>query len=132
MTRAMLTELGRLWDELECDGSCRAIVLTGAGTRAFTVGADITGDLSAGSEIAPMVNMRCSRPTLMPTQLSRQSTATASAAASNWRAISAARRPRASIRVMLTPVIILNNSPGTHWGRRPKSLTEAGVTVRHA
>jgi len=56
MTRAMLTELGRLWDELECDGSCRAIVLTGAGTRAFTVGADIAGDLSAGPEIAPMVN----------------------------------------------------------------------------
>jgi enoyl-CoA hydratase/carnithine racemase len=55
MTRAMLTELGGLWDELECDGSCRAIVLTGAGTRAFTVGADITGDLSAGPEIAPMV-----------------------------------------------------------------------------
>jgi enoyl-CoA hydratase/carnithine racemase len=27
LTRAMLTELGRLWDELECDGSCRAIVL---------------------------------------------------------------------------------------------------------
>ena len=56
LTRAMLTELGRLWDELECDGSCRAIVLTGAGTRAFTVGADIAGDLSAGPEIAPMVN----------------------------------------------------------------------------
>jgi enoyl-CoA hydratase/carnithine racemase len=54
LTRAMLTELGRLWDELECDGSCRAIVLTGAGTRAF--GADIAGDLSAGPEIAPMVN----------------------------------------------------------------------------
>jgi enoyl-CoA hydratase/carnithine racemase len=56
LTRAMLTELGRLWDELEYDGSCRAIVLTGAGTRAFTVGADIAGDLSAGPEIAPMVN----------------------------------------------------------------------------
>ena len=33
-----------------------AIVLTGAGTRAFTVGADIAGDLSAGPEIARMVN----------------------------------------------------------------------------
>jgi enoyl-CoA hydratase/carnithine racemase len=56
MTRTMLAELGRLWDELERDGSCRAIVLTGAGTRAFTVGADIAGDLSAGPEIARMVN----------------------------------------------------------------------------
>jgi enoyl-CoA hydratase/carnithine racemase len=56
MTRTMLAELGRLWDELEHDESCRAIVLTGAGTRAFTVGADIAGDLAAGPEIAHMVN----------------------------------------------------------------------------
>src|SRR5690349_19669943 len=56
MTRAMLAELGRLWDELERDETCRAIVLTGAGTRAFTVGADISGDLAAAPEIARMVN----------------------------------------------------------------------------
>jgi hypothetical protein len=49
LTRAMLTKLGRLCDELECDGSCRAIVLTGAGTRAFTVGADIAGDPVGGA-----------------------------------------------------------------------------------
>ncbi len=55
MTRQMLGELGRLWDELERD-ECRCIVLTGAGERAFTVGADISGDLSAGPEIAQMVN----------------------------------------------------------------------------
>ena len=55
MTRQMLGELGRLWDELEQD-ECRCIVLTGAGQRAFTVGADISGDLSAGPEIARMVN----------------------------------------------------------------------------
>jgi enoyl-CoA hydratase/carnithine racemase len=55
MTRRMLGELGRLWDELERD-ECRCIVLTGAGGRAFTVGADISGDLSAGPEIARMVN----------------------------------------------------------------------------
>jgi enoyl-CoA hydratase/carnithine racemase len=55
MTRQMLGELGRLWDELERD-DCRCIVLTGAGERAFTVGADISGDLSAGPEIAGMVN----------------------------------------------------------------------------
>ena len=44
MTRQMLRELGHLWDELE-RGECRCIVLTGAGERAFTVGADIGGDL---------------------------------------------------------------------------------------
>jgi enoyl-CoA hydratase/carnithine racemase len=36
MTRTMLADLGRLCRELERDESCRAIVLTGAGTRAFT------------------------------------------------------------------------------------------------
>ena len=55
MTRQMLGELGRLWDELESD-ECRCIVLTGAGERAFTVGADVSGDLSAEPEIARMVN----------------------------------------------------------------------------
>ena len=55
MTRPMLAELGRLWDELERD-ACRCIILTGAGERAFTVGADISGDLSAGEDIARMVN----------------------------------------------------------------------------
>jgi enoyl-CoA hydratase/carnithine racemase len=55
MTREMLAELGRLWDELERD-PCRCIVLTGTGERAFTVGADVSGDLSAGPETARMVN----------------------------------------------------------------------------
>ncbi len=55
MTRAMLGELGRLWDELD-RGSCRCIVLTGAGDRAFTAGADMSGDLSAGEETARIVN----------------------------------------------------------------------------
>jgi enoyl-CoA hydratase/carnithine racemase len=55
MTRQMMGELGRLWDELERD-ACRCIILTGAGERAFTVGADVSGDLSAGPEIARMVN----------------------------------------------------------------------------
>jgi enoyl-CoA hydratase/carnithine racemase len=55
MTRPMLAELGRLWDELEHD-PCRCIILTGTGARAFTVGADISGDLSAGEETARMVN----------------------------------------------------------------------------
>src|ERR1700726_3616805 len=56
MTRAMLSELGRLWDKLERDGDSRCIILTGAGQRAFTVGADVSGDLSAGPEVARMVN----------------------------------------------------------------------------
>lgn len=55
MTRAMLADLGRLWDELE-RGDCRCIVITGAGPRAFTVGADVSGDLAAGPDIARMVN----------------------------------------------------------------------------
>jgi enoyl-CoA hydratase/carnithine racemase len=55
MTRAMLTDLGELWDELERDDSCRCIVLTGAGERAFSAGADISGDLSAREEAARRV-----------------------------------------------------------------------------
>jgi enoyl-CoA hydratase/carnithine racemase len=55
MTRRMLAELAHLWDALERD-PCRCIVLTGVGERAFTVGADISGDLSASAETAQMVN----------------------------------------------------------------------------
>src|ERR1700745_1463738 len=56
MTRQMLNDLGRVWDELEREHDCRCIVLTGAGERAFTVGADISGDLSAGPEVGRMVS----------------------------------------------------------------------------
>src|SRR5882672_2142993 len=55
MTRAMMAELARVWDELE-RGACRCIVLTGAGTRAFSAGADISGDLSASTDTAAMVS----------------------------------------------------------------------------
>ena len=55
MTRAMLATLAHVWEDLERE-SCRCIVLTGAGPRAFTVGADISGDLSASPETAAMVN----------------------------------------------------------------------------
>jgi enoyl-CoA hydratase len=55
MTRAMMADLARIWDELE-RGPCRAIVLTGAGSRAFCVGADISGDLSASPETAAVVS----------------------------------------------------------------------------
>jgi enoyl-CoA hydratase/carnithine racemase len=56
MTRQMMSKLGGLWDELERDPACRCIILTGAGERAFTVGADISGDLSASPDVAGMVN----------------------------------------------------------------------------
>ena len=41
-----LADLARLWETLE-RGPCRCIVLTGAGERAFSAGADVSGDLSA-------------------------------------------------------------------------------------
>ena len=55
ITRSMMAELGRLWDELE-RGPCRCIVLTGAGERAFTAGADMSGDLTASPDTARVVN----------------------------------------------------------------------------
>ena len=55
MTRAMMAELARLWETLE-RGTCRCIVLTGAGERAFSSGADVSGDLSADPETARIVN----------------------------------------------------------------------------
>src|ERR1043166_3062200 len=54
MTRAMMGDLARVWTELEGDGT-RCIVLTGAGARAFSAGADISGDLSAREETAKMI-----------------------------------------------------------------------------
>jgi enoyl-CoA hydratase/carnithine racemase len=54
MSRQMMAELARRWDELEA-GSCRCIVLTGAGERAFCAGADMTGDLSAAPDTARIV-----------------------------------------------------------------------------
>jgi enoyl-CoA hydratase/carnithine racemase len=55
MTRAMMADLARLWDELE-RSACRSIILTGAGTRAFCAGADISGDLSAAPATARAVS----------------------------------------------------------------------------
>lgn len=55
MPRAMMAELARLWETLEA-GPCRCIVLTGAGERAFSSGADVSGDLSADPEMARIVN----------------------------------------------------------------------------
>jgi enoyl-CoA hydratase len=54
MSREMMAELARIWDSLE-GGPCRCIVLTGAGNRAFSAGADMSGDLSADVEMARIV-----------------------------------------------------------------------------
>jgi len=55
MTREMLAELARLWDELE-KSVCRCIVIQGAGDKAFTSGADVSGDLSAEEDKARVIN----------------------------------------------------------------------------
>jgi enoyl-CoA hydratase len=55
MPRTMMAELATLWDRLE-RGRCRCIVLTGAGERAFSSGADMSGDLSADPEVTRIVN----------------------------------------------------------------------------
>jgi enoyl-CoA hydratase/carnithine racemase len=56
MTRAMLAELAQLWDRLDADPDCRCVVVTGAGDKAFSSGADVAGDLSAGPEIAAILS----------------------------------------------------------------------------
>lgn len=55
MTRAMMGELASLWDRLE-GSPCRCIVVTGAGDKAFTSGADLGGDLSVTPEQARVIN----------------------------------------------------------------------------
>lgn len=42
LSRAMIDRLLDLLDEIESDSRCRAVILTGAGQRAFSAGADIT------------------------------------------------------------------------------------------
>src|SRR5947207_9930485 len=56
MNRAMLADLAALWDRLDADAGCRCVVLTGAGEKAFSAGADIGGDLSAGADAARTIN----------------------------------------------------------------------------
>lgn len=55
MTRAMMRDLADLWDRLDTS-DCRCVILTGAGEKAFTSGADLSGDLAADPDIAGMVN----------------------------------------------------------------------------
>jgi enoyl-CoA hydratase len=55
MSRQMMAELAALWDQFE-SSIYRCIILTGAGARAFSSGADVSGDLSADPEMARVVN----------------------------------------------------------------------------
>jgi enoyl-CoA hydratase len=55
MSRAMLADLAALWDRLD-DSACRCVILTGAGEKAFTSGADVSGDMSASEELARIIN----------------------------------------------------------------------------
>lgn len=55
MTRDMIYDLAALWDELETSDH-RCIVVTGAGERAFSSGADLGGDLRASVELAAKIN----------------------------------------------------------------------------
>ncbi|MFT5449596.1 MAG: enoyl-CoA hydratase [Gammaproteobacteria bacterium] len=55
MSRAMLNQLAGLWDELD-QSTCRCVVLTGAGEKAFCAGADLGGDLSASEDAALSIN----------------------------------------------------------------------------
>ncbi|HZN53165.1 MAG TPA: enoyl-CoA hydratase-related protein [Methylomirabilota bacterium] len=52
---AMRAELPRAWRELADDPEVWAIIVTGAGDRAFCAGADLSGDLSASPETAAVV-----------------------------------------------------------------------------
>jgi enoyl-CoA hydratase/carnithine racemase len=56
MSREMLADLAALWDRLDTDTTARCVVITGAGTKAFCAGADISGDLSASPEMARVIN----------------------------------------------------------------------------
>jgi enoyl-CoA hydratase/carnithine racemase len=55
MTRQMMADLAAVWDRLE-QSHVRCIILTGAGERAFSAGADVHGDLSAEPETARVVS----------------------------------------------------------------------------
>src|SRR5205085_3776917 len=45
-----------LWDRLDQEEDCRVVVLTGAGDKAFSSGADLAGDLSASPETAAIIS----------------------------------------------------------------------------
>ncbi len=55
MPRHMMAELAALWEQFE-QSSHRCLIVTGAGERAFSSGADVSGDLSADPDMATVVN----------------------------------------------------------------------------
>jgi enoyl-CoA hydratase/carnithine racemase len=55
MSRQMMAELAARWDAIE-QASYRCIILTGAGARAFSAGADMSGDLDADPGVAETVS----------------------------------------------------------------------------
>lgn len=56
LSRDDLQTLATTWDRLADDTTCRCILITGTGDRAFCAGADIGGDLSASAETAQRIN----------------------------------------------------------------------------
>lgn len=55
MSREMLADLAGLWDRLDTSHH-RCIVITGAGDKGFSSGADMSGDMSADAEMARIVS----------------------------------------------------------------------------
>ncbi len=83
----LLDELATALEALDADPACRAIVITGAGDRAFAAGADIrelapqtSASLAAGGRFAPGTGWRRSACRSSP-----RSAASPSAAAASWR-----------------------------------------------
>lgn len=66
MPRETLADLAHLWDRLALHAECRAIVITGAGDKAFCAGADISGDLTAGPEMAAVINRALLKTSVFP------------------------------------------------------------------
>ena len=59
LTLAMYDDLGRVFFEIKDDDGIRAVVLTGAGDRAFCVGADLTESIPALASDRFDISMRC-------------------------------------------------------------------------
>ena len=54
LSRQDLRDLGELWLRLQ-EAPFRCLILTGAGEKSFSAGADLSGDLSAGPELSEMI-----------------------------------------------------------------------------
>jgi enoyl-CoA hydratase/carnithine racemase len=65
----MFEALAALWPELAADASIRAIVLTGAGDKAFCAGADLSEDLVDRAGFADLVDRALLKTAFMPKPL---------------------------------------------------------------